>query len=158
VGRWTWLMPSGFKGAGSPWFGWKRVYIKRVNGVPYKVYNKLSRIRDRHYRSLHQRHATQIFDCISRTLEGQPGHSRLQASMSDEEELDCAPHNRKTITWTPNDFLSSLDHDTGFSTLEGFNKEKLLQDWTPTTANTWVCPSRTSPSSNITNAPANASR
>ena len=77
--------------------------------------------------ALHQRHATQIFDCISRTLEGQPGHSRLQAPMPDEEELDCAPHNRKTITWTPNVFLSSLGHDTGFSTSEGFNKEKVHQ-------------------------------
>jgi hypothetical protein len=47
-----------------------------------------------------------------------------------EEELDCAPHNGKTITWTPNAFLSSLGHDTGFSTSEGFNKEKVHQDWT----------------------------
>jgi hypothetical protein len=36
----------------------------------------------------------------------------------------------KTITWTPNAFLSSLGHDTGFSTSEGFNKEKVHQDWT----------------------------
>jgi hypothetical protein len=79
--------------------------------------------------ALHQRHTTQIFDCISRTLEGQPGHSRLKATMPDEEELDCAPHNRKTITWTPNAFLSSLGHDTGFFTSEGFNKEKVHQDW-----------------------------
>ena len=50
--------------------------------------------------------------------------------MHDEEELDCAPHNRKTITSTPNAFLSSLGHDTGFSTAEGFNKEKVHQDWT----------------------------
>jgi hypothetical protein len=48
--------------------------------------------------------------------------------MPDEEELDRAPHNRKTITWTPNAFLSSLGHDTGFSTSEGFNKEKVHQD------------------------------
>jgi hypothetical protein len=78
----------------------------------------------------HLRHATQTFDCISRTLEGQPGHSRLQASMLDDEELDRAPHKRKTITWTPNAFLSSLGDDTGFSTSEGFNKEKVHQDWT----------------------------
>jgi hypothetical protein len=49
--------------------------------------------------------------------------------MSDEEELDCAPHKRKTITWTPNAFLSSLGHDTGFPTSEDFNKEKVHQDW-----------------------------
>jgi hypothetical protein len=78
--------------------------------------------------ALHLRHATQTFDCISRTLEGQPGHSRLQASMPDDEEIDCAQ--RKTITWTPIAFLSSLGHDTGFSTSEGFNKEKGHQDWT----------------------------
>jgi hypothetical protein len=36
----------------------------------------------------------------------------------------------KTITWTPNAFLSSLGHDTGLSTSEGFNKEKVHQDWT----------------------------
>jgi hypothetical protein len=65
--------------------------------------------------ALHQRHATETFYYRSRqTLEGQPGHLRLQASMFDEEELDCAPHNRKTTTWTPNAFLSSLGHDTGF--------------------------------------------
>ena len=50
--------------------------------------------------------------------------------MPDEEELDCVPHKRKTITWTQNAFLSSLGHDTGFSTSEGFNKEKVHQDWT----------------------------
>jgi hypothetical protein len=50
--------------------------------------------------------------------------------MPDDEELDCAPHKRKSITWTPNAFLSSLGHDTGFSTSEGFNKEKVHQDWT----------------------------
>ena len=80
--------------------------------------------------ALHLHHNTQTFYCISWTLEGQPGHSRLQASMPDEEELDCAPHKRKTITWTPNAFQSSLGHDTGFSTSEGFNKVKVHQDWT----------------------------
>jgi hypothetical protein len=50
--------------------------------------------------------------------------------MLDDEELDRAPHKRKTITWTPNAFLSSLGDDTGFSTSEGFNKEKVHQDWT----------------------------
>jgi hypothetical protein len=41
VGRWTWLMPSSFKGAGSPWLGWKKECIKTCNGVPYKVYNSV---------------------------------------------------------------------------------------------------------------------
>ena len=72
--------------------------------------------------ALHQRHASQMFACIARTVEDQLGHSLLQASMPDEEERDCAPNKRKTITWTPNAFLSSLGHDMGFSISEGFNK------------------------------------
>jgi len=80
---------------------------------------------------MHQRHFTQTFACISRTVEGQPGHSRLQESMRDEDELDCAPSKRKTINWTPLAWLNSLlGHPTGFSTSEDFNKEKVQQDWT----------------------------
>ena len=83
--------------------------------------------------------------------------------MPDEEELDCAPLKRKTITWTPNAFLSSLGHDTGFSTSEGLNnEEKVHQDWTSyhcqylglmpipgvdANTSTWGRLSRTSPSS-----------
>jgi hypothetical protein len=37
-------------------------------------------------RGLHQRHYSQTFDCISRTVEGQPGHSLLQAAV--KEKLD----------------------------------------------------------------------
>ena len=103
----------------------------------------------------HQRHATQTFDCVSRTLEASP---RLQASMPDEEELDCAPHKRKTITWTPNAFLSSLGHDTGFSTSVGFNKVKVHQDWTSYHCQYLGSTIPHPPSSNITNAPGNASR
>jgi hypothetical protein len=51
-------------------------------------------------------------------------------SVTSEEELDCEPHKRKTITWTPNAFLSSLGHDTGFSASEDFNKKQVHQDWT----------------------------
>jgi hypothetical protein len=79
--------------------------------------------------ALHQRHASQTTVCISRTVVGQHGHSLLQNSMPDEEECDCAPNKRKTITWTPNAFLNFLDHDRGFSITEGFNKEKVQQDW-----------------------------
>jgi hypothetical protein len=99
--------------------GWAPHSYARENGAPQPQ-----------GMALHQRHAMQTFDCISRTLEGQTGHSRLQASMPDEQELDCAPHKRQTITWTPKTFLSSLGQDTGFSTSEGFNKEKVHQDWT----------------------------
>jgi hypothetical protein len=110
--------------------------------------------------ALHQCHATQIFDCISRTLEGQPGHSRLQASMPDEEELDCASHKRKTITWTDNAFLSSLGPilflqeqikyiiiiTTRASLLwRASIGRKCTRTGPPTTANTWVCPSHPAP-------------
>ena len=78
--------------------------------------------------ALHQRHASQKTVCISRTVVGQHGHSLLQNSMPDEEERDCAPNKRKTITWTPDAFLNSLGHDWGFSINEGFTKEKVQQD------------------------------
>ena len=42
--------------------------------------------------------------------------------MSDEEELDCASSKRKTITWTPNAWLKSLGHHTGFSTFRGLQQ------------------------------------
>ena len=63
--------------------GWAPHKDARENGAPQSRAT-----------ALHQRHATQTFDCISRTVEGQPGHLRLQASMPDEEDRDCAPGNR----------------------------------------------------------------
>ena len=39
---------------------------------------------------MHQRQLSQTIPCISRKVKGQPGHSLLQASMSDDEELECA--------------------------------------------------------------------
>ena len=78
---------------------------------------------------MHQRQLSQIIPCISRTVEGQPGHSLLQASMPDDEELQCAPSKLKFLNWTPLAFLNSLGHTTGFSTSKAFNKEKVTQDW-----------------------------
>jgi hypothetical protein len=49
--------------------------------------------------------------------------------MPDEEELNCAPSKRKTITWMHNAWLNSLGHLTGFSTSEDFNKANVIQDW-----------------------------
>ena len=83
---------------------------------------------------MHSRLLTQIIPCISRTVIGQPGHSLLQDSMPDDEELDCMPSKRKMLSWTPLALLNSLNHHTGFSTSEGFNKEKTIQDWTA-----WNC-------------------
>jgi hypothetical protein len=79
--------------------------------------------------ALHLRHASQKIACISRTVEGQHGHSLLQRSMPDEEDRDCVPNKRKTITWTPNAFLNSLGHEWGFSTNAGFSREKVQRDW-----------------------------
>ena len=43
--------------------------------------------------------------------------------MPDEENSNCAPNKRKTITWTPNAFLNSLGHEWGFSTNAGFSRD-----------------------------------
>ena len=86
---------------------------------------------------MHPRQLSQTIPCISRTVVGQQGHSLLQASMPDDEELECAPSKRKFLNWTPLVFLNSLGHTTGFSvpavgfsTSKAFNKEKVIQDWT----------------------------
>ena len=83
---------------------------------------------------MHPRQLTQTIPCISRTVVGQQGHSLLQASMPDDEELECAPSKRKLIHWTPLAFLNTLGHSTGFSTSKAFNKEKVTQDW-----RSWNC-------------------
>jgi len=82
------------------------------------------------------RQLSQTIPCISRTVVGQQGHSLLQASMPDDEELECAPSKRKLLHWTPlaftpksKAFLNSLGHTTGFSMSKAFNKEKVIQDW-----------------------------
>jgi hypothetical protein len=48
--------------------------------------------------------------------------------MPDEENSNCAPNKRKTITWTPNAFLNSLGHEWGFSTNAGFSRDKVQRD------------------------------
>jgi len=79
---------------------------------------------------MHSRLLTQNIPCISRTVIGEPGHSLLQDSMPDDEERECVPSKRKMLNWTPLAWLNSLSHHTGFSTSEGFNKERVIQDWT----------------------------
>ena len=37
---------------------------------------------------MHPRHQTQVIDCVSRSVEGQPGHSLLQNAMPDDEEAE----------------------------------------------------------------------
>ena len=83
---------------------------------------------------MHTRQSTQTYPCISRTVRGQSGHSLLQDSMPDDEELDCVASKRKVLNWTPLAWLNSLSHHTGFSTSVDFNKAKVMQDWTA-----WNC-------------------
>ena len=64
---------------------------------------------------MHPRQLLLTIPCISRTVVGQQGHSLLQASMPDDEEIECAPSKRKFLNWTPLAFLNSLGHTTGFS-------------------------------------------
>ena len=66
---------------------------------------------------------------MSRTVVSQPGHSLLQNSIPDEEGLVCVQSKRKKINWTPNAWLYSTSHQTGFSTSEAFSMPKVQQDW-----------------------------
>jgi hypothetical protein len=80
---------------------------------------------------MHSHLCTQTIPCISRTVRGQPGHSLLQDSMPDDEELDCVASKRKVLNWTPLAWLNSIGHHTGsVSTSVDFNKEKVMQDRT----------------------------
>jgi hypothetical protein len=80
-------------------------------------------------KDLHLRHQTQVIDCMSRSVEGQPGHSLLQNAMPDDEEVDCEPSKRKKIKWTSNAWLNSLGHSMGFSLTHGFNQVQVQKDW-----------------------------
>jgi hypothetical protein len=75
---------------------------------------------------MHTRQSTQTIPCISRTIIGQSGHSLLQESMPDDEELDCVASKRKVLNWTPLAWLNSLSHHTCFSTSVDFNKVKVM--------------------------------
>jgi hypothetical protein len=46
---------------------------------------------------MHSRQSTQTIPCISRTVIGQSGHSLLQDSMPDDEELECVASKRKVL-------------------------------------------------------------
>jgi hypothetical protein len=129
--------------------GWAPHSDARENGVPQPQ-----------AMTLHQRHATQTFDCSSRTLEGQPGHSRCTY------KSQCLM--KKNSIARPTSAKRSPGRQTLFSALSVTTRASLLRrasirrmcirNGPPTTANTWGCPSRTSPSYKITNAHANASR
>ena len=58
-----------------------------------------------------------------RTVEGRPGHSRLQDSMPDKEALVCEPPKRKKINWTPNACLNSTSHRTLLN-IRGLQKDE----------------------------------
>ena len=67
---------------------------------------------------MHPRQLTQTIPVV-----GQQGHSLLQASMPDDEELECAPSKRKLLHWTPLAFLNSSGHSMGFSTSKAMKGE-----------------------------------
>ena len=47
-------------------------------------------------------HRTQLFDAISRTEEGDMGHSILQKDMPDDEDYHCEPNKRRKLRyWLP---------------------------------------------------------
>jgi hypothetical protein len=79
---------------------------------PYKVLRTLGAP---HHRGsvMHKLQSTQTIPCISRTVIGQSGHSLLQESMPDDEELDCVASKRKVLNWTPLAWLNSLAKFTG---------------------------------------------
>ena len=97
---------------------WGPHHQARTDGAPHP--------RGQH---VHPRHQTQVITCLSRTVEGQPGHSLLQNAMPDDEEQDCEPSKRKKITWTSNAWLNSIGHPMGFSLTHGFNKVQVERDW-----------------------------
>jgi hypothetical protein len=84
--------------------GWASHSDARENGAPQP-----------RAMALHHRHATQTFDCISRTLEASPG-TRVYKPQCLMKKNSIVRPTSKTITWTPNAFLIFLGHDTGFST------------------------------------------
>ena len=49
--------------------------------------------------------------------------------MPNGEELVCTHSQRKKINWTPNAWLNSTSHPTGFSTSKDFNTPKVQKDW-----------------------------
>ena len=55
---------------------------------------------------LERLHPAQPFDAISRTEEGDDGHSILQKDMPDDEEYDCEPNKRRKLRYSPSAWLS----------------------------------------------------
>ena len=55
---------------------------------------------------LDRMHRSQAIDAISRTQEGDSGHSILQQDMPDDEEYDCEPNKRRKLRYSPSAWLS----------------------------------------------------
>ena len=55
---------------------------------------------------MHRLHRAQPFDAITRTEEGDEGHSILQKNMPDDEEYDCEPNERRKLRHPPSAWLS----------------------------------------------------
>ena len=61
--------------------------------------------RARHLRHLH---CTQAIPALSRTVDGDAGHSILQPDLPDREEEDCAPSKMHQQKWSPAAWTSCL--------------------------------------------------
>ena len=53
-------------------------------------------------------HRAQHFDAITRTDEGDMGHSLLQKDMPDDEDYHCEPNKRRKLRYSPSAWLSSF--------------------------------------------------
>ena len=54
---------------------------------------------------LERMHRVQPIDALSRTEEGDDGHSILQKDMPDDEEYDCEPNKRRKLRYSPSAWL-----------------------------------------------------
>ena len=55
---------------------------------------------------MHRLHRAQPFDAITRTGEGDAGHSILQKAMPDDEDYHCEPNKRRKFRYSPSVWLS----------------------------------------------------
>ena len=54
---------------------------------------------------LERMHRVQPIDALSRTEEGDDGHSILQKDMPDDEAYDCEPNKRRKLRYSPREII-----------------------------------------------------
>ncbi len=80
---------------------------------------------------MHPGQLSQTIPCISRTVVGQQGHSLLQASMPDDEEIECTLQAQISQLDPPRISQLFRAHH-GLLNVQSIltcNKEKVIQDW-----------------------------